>query len=1073
MPLEHERAAQWQNSLLPHVVERLARETPDAKYGEWVAESRVVVITYAQLASIINGLAWLLVEQLNGSGSYGSHPEVLAYVGPNDVRYSALVLAAAKAGYTLFVTSPRNSPAAHRALFEQVKCRTLITSDPLPPAARVILDAVNPLRHFTVPSVEELLTKEYPLYELGKTFEELRQTPMVVMHTSGTTGLPKPLIWTHETCMQVLNANACETPGGIPAVQGSLLSGKRVIVTLPPFHGALLAQLLVGAIPYGNVVIAPVAAAIPTAQGVVNALKLSPADVAILVPSVVAELAHNPELLDYCAANLQTIIYIGGDLPQDLGDRVAAKVYLRCLWGATETGIVPQLLSSQLLPSEASGRNLWRYVQFHPCVGAVFDKTTDGIYELVVRREKALANMQPCFTVPGMQQLEEYRTKDLFEPHPEIQDLWCWRARSDDIIVFLNGEKTNPISMEQHIMASNPEVSGALVIGAQRFQAAILIEPASENPLTTAEQAALIERVWPSIEESNRSAPAHARVEKSFVLVIPADRRLIRAGKGTFMRGPSIAQYTEEIEMLYADADVLSNDDGSTGEPSLTLTPTGLDEMTRLIRQHIRTLTGWSTLDSGDNFFERGMDSLQALQLMRALRRRFHRLDLALSTVYQNPTVSQLAGAILKPNESKQDEQELMEALLATYQGLIKQIWYQIPVDKRSIEQPRQASEPINVLLTGSTGTVGSHLLHALLDRLGTAHIFCLNRREDRGRAVQYQNFAAAGFATTKLDTRVTFLKADLESPSLGLDDPALESLRTKVDLIIHAAWPVNFNLALSAFRPQLTGLLNLFILAASATSPTVRFVFVSSVAAIEGHTTSPAPEAILTDLNTPSPFGYARAKFLAEQLVDTAGRHLGDIVPTTVIRVGQVAGPVQHPGLWNTHEWLPSLVLSSIHLGQVPDSLSSRFDDVDFVPVDLLGDILVDLAMSTTDSGEAQAGAATVYNLRNPHLVPWRTLLPAIVAIKPLQVVSPATWLASLKASDDTDDADVAARNPALKLLDFFAGLWEMSAHNERRLVQPMVVDRALTASTAMRKLGPVKVEWMRKWVEEWICVR
>jgi hypothetical protein len=49
---------------------------------------------------------------------------------------------------------------------------------------------------------------------------------------------------------------------------------------------------MVGAVPYGNVVIAPVAAAIPTAKAVVDALKKTPADVAILVPSVVAELAQ-------------------------------------------------------------------------------------------------------------------------------------------------------------------------------------------------------------------------------------------------------------------------------------------------------------------------------------------------------------------------------------------------------------------------------------------------------------------------------------------------------------------------------------------------------------------------------------------------------------------------------------------------------------------------------------------------------------------------------------------------------------------------------------------------------------
>lgn len=49
---------------------------------------------------------------------------------------------------------------------------------------------------------------------------------------------------------------------------------------------------MIGAIPYGNVVIAPVAVPIPTAQGVVDALKKTTADVAVLVPSVVAELAQ-------------------------------------------------------------------------------------------------------------------------------------------------------------------------------------------------------------------------------------------------------------------------------------------------------------------------------------------------------------------------------------------------------------------------------------------------------------------------------------------------------------------------------------------------------------------------------------------------------------------------------------------------------------------------------------------------------------------------------------------------------------------------------------------------------------
>lgn len=84
--------------------------------------------------------------------------------------------------------------------------------------------------------------------------------------------------------------------------------------------GASLIQYLLGAIPFGNVVIAPAAAAIPSAQGVVDALKKTQAHVALLVPSVVAELAQNPLLLDYVTAHLELILYIGGDLPQAFGD---------------------------------------------------------------------------------------------------------------------------------------------------------------------------------------------------------------------------------------------------------------------------------------------------------------------------------------------------------------------------------------------------------------------------------------------------------------------------------------------------------------------------------------------------------------------------------------------------------------------------------------------------------------------------------------------------------------------------------------------------------------------------------
>ncbi|KAK7755566.1 hypothetical protein SLS62_002500 [Diatrype stigma] len=181
MVSEHERVARAANCLLPHVVDRLARERPNARYGEWVMGSGVTIVTYAELANVVNGLAWSLIDQLGGPGSSETHPAVLTYVGPNDVRYSAMVFAAAKVGYVLFATSPRNSTAAHRALFDRLQCQTLVTSDPVPPAASTILEAIKPPRHLKVPSIEELFEKRYPPYVLDKDFQHLRHKPFIVL----------------------------------------------------------------------------------------------------------------------------------------------------------------------------------------------------------------------------------------------------------------------------------------------------------------------------------------------------------------------------------------------------------------------------------------------------------------------------------------------------------------------------------------------------------------------------------------------------------------------------------------------------------------------------------------------------------------------------------------------------------------------------------------------------------------------------------------------------------------------------------------------------------------------------
>lgn len=238
------------------------------------------------------------------------------------------------------------------------------------------------------------------------------------------------------------------------------------------------------------------------------------------------------------------------------------------------------------------------------------------------------------------------------------------------------------------------------------------------------------------------------------------------------------------------------------------------------------------------------------------------------------------------------------------------------------------------------------------------------------------------------------------------------------------------------------------------------------------GHKDGPAPEAVLDSLITsPAPLGYAGSKFLGELLVGIAAHHFQSFLSATIIRVGQVAGPVLGPDLWNLNEWFPSMILSSLHLGMVPDSLGLLFDNVNFVPVDLLADALVDLA-TTASVGEARTGAR-VFNLRNPTSTPWSALLPAASeAVEPhLQVVPPEMWLARLRSSSDARlDDDDATNNPAVKLIDFFTGLWTPGTD---KAVGAMTVDDAIMSSPTLRNLESMKPEWLRKWVEEWTAKR
>lgn len=135
----------------------------------------------------------------------------------------------------MLLVSPRNTIPAYISLFEALQCKILITPPgPTLPVIDAILH-VHQLQVLRSPGVEELLDRPYPHYPFRKTFEEARSEPLVVVHTSGTTSLPKPIIYTHDFAASYIQLGQLAPPPGFES-QIQLVQGNRLFVTLPAFH---------------------------------------------------------------------------------------------------------------------------------------------------------------------------------------------------------------------------------------------------------------------------------------------------------------------------------------------------------------------------------------------------------------------------------------------------------------------------------------------------------------------------------------------------------------------------------------------------------------------------------------------------------------------------------------------------------------------------------------------------------------------------------------------------------------------------------------------------------------------
>lgn len=144
----------------------------------------------------------------------------------------------------------------------------------------------------------------------------------------------------------------------------------------------------------------------------------------------------------------------------------------------------------------------------------------------------------------------------------------------------------------------------------------------------------------------------------------------------------------------------------------------------------------------------------------------------------------------------------------------------------------------------------------------------------------------------------------------------------------------MDWNLSLSSFESHILSVRNLIDLALSSPLPSpARLIFMSSIATIRGedigsrllrssalifYTGEQSLEPIKEGFVPPESGienGYSESKWVCEHLLEVASAETP--LRSVVIRGGQITGSPS--GAWNTSEWLPSLVRSSVYLKALP----------------------------------------------------------------------------------------------------------------------------------------------------------
>ncbi|KAL6230185.1 hypothetical protein BDW75DRAFT_245050 [Aspergillus navahoensis] len=366
------------------------------------------------------------------------------------------------------------------------------------------------------------------------------------------------------------------------------------------------------------------------------------------------------------------------------------------------------------------------------------------------------------------------------------------------------------------------------------------------------------------------------------------------------------------------------------------------------------------------------------------------------------------------------------------------------------------------VLLTGATGSLGSHLVEHFANLPDVKSVICINRqtssRDPAGRqrqALESRGIQLSSTASAKLKVYET----DTSKPLLGFSRDVYDELVIGVTHILHNAWPMSGKRPVKGFEQQFKVMRNLLDFARDISSHhapgfKVNFQFISSIATVGHyplHTGKvDVPEERMT-IESVLPNGYGDAKYICERMLDETLHRFPQDFRAMAVRLGQVAGS-KTSGYWNPQEHLSFLVKSSQTLRVLPN-----FDGLlSWTPVNDVAATLGDLLLANNTP-------YPIYHIDNPVRQPWRQMIPVLgesLGIPRDRVVPFGEWVQRVRsfAGSEVD-------NPAIKLIEFLDGNFLRMSCGGLLLETA----KAREHSPTLAQVGPVSEDVARGYIRAW----